>query len=116
MAFWSRAGKRNEHAPTYTRNKVTLFSDETPELSRSITMSLDASGALKLEGQDVGPRVKEMLGDSDYEFALSLTPENAGALCFALLQEKLSGRVDAVDALRELCKENGIESEFWNWM
>jgi hypothetical protein len=47
---------------------VSLIKSDSKEISISLTATINSDGALVLEGQDLGPRVKAYWGDSDYEY------------------------------------------------
>jgi hypothetical protein len=78
---------------------------------RSIIATLEADGTLKLGAQDMGPLVKEVWGDSDYEFWCRIPAEAAGRLAYALLRKLYANREQAVDELRALCAAENIPHE-----
>jgi hypothetical protein len=78
---------------------------------RSIRVTLDADGALTLDAQDMGPLVKEVWGDSDYEFWCRIPPEAAAKLAYALLKKLYANREHAVDELRKLVAAENIPHE-----
>ena len=78
---------------------------------RSIIATLEADGTLMLDAQDMGPLVKEVWGDSDYEFWCSIPAEAAGRLAYALLRKLYANREQAVDELRALCAAENIPHE-----
>jgi hypothetical protein len=61
----------------------------------------------------MGTRVKEVWGDSDYEFWVDVPATALRKLAFALLREKYTGQDKAVDEFRAFCKREDIEHE-WN--
>jgi hypothetical protein len=75
---------------------------------RSIIATLEADGTLMLDAQDMGPLVKEVWGDSDYEFWCRIPAEAAGRLAYALLRKFYANREQAVDELRALCAAENI--------
>lgn len=76
---------------------------------RSVRLSVDADGSVNLETQDMGTLVKEIWGDSDYEFWIDVPATALPKLAFALLREKYAGRDKAVDEFRVFCKRENIE-------
>lgn len=82
---------------------------------RSVRLSIEDGGTIKMEAQDIGPRVSQIWGDSDYEFWVNVAPAALPKLAFELLREKFADRLDAVDAFRDWCKTHGVEHEFGNW-
>jgi len=83
---------------------------------RSVRLSLEDDGAIKMDAQDIGPNVTRIWGDDDYEFWVRVAPTSLHKLAFELLREKFAGRLDAVDAFRDWCKEHGVEHEFDSWI
>ena len=77
-------------------------------------------GALTIEGQDLGPFVKEVWGDSDYEYWYSFDAESTAALIKAMGGEKdpqgeLRRRFSGEDGCRKLrcfCELNRITFQF----
>lgn len=78
---------------------------------RSIIVTLEADGTLMLDAQDMGALVKEVWGDSDYEFWCRIPPEGAAKLAYVLLRELYANREQAVDELRALCAAENIPHE-----
>jgi hypothetical protein len=80
---------------------------------RSVRLSIDADGSVRLDAQDMGARVEEVWGDSDYEFQVDVPATALRKLVFALLREKYASRDGAVDEFAAFCKRENIEHE-WN--
>src|SRR5208282_2433016 len=76
---------------------------------RSVRLSVDADGSVKLDTQDMGKLVQEIWGDSDYEFWIDVPATALPKLVFALLREKYAGRDKAVDEFRVFCERETIE-------
>jgi len=70
---------------------------------RSVYLSLEDDGTIKMDAQDIGPTVTEHWGDYDYEFWVRVPPASVPKLAFELLREKFSGQLGAVDAFRNWC-------------
>jgi len=83
--------------------------------SRSIRLRTETDGALVMDAQDMGPLVKEIFDDSDYEFWVRVGRDAMARLAFELLKDKYAGRADAVDDLRAYCTARGIAHEFETW-
>jgi hypothetical protein len=83
---------------------------------RSVRLSVNADGSIKLDTQDMGTIVKEIWGDSDYEFWVDVPASALHKLVFALLREKYTGRDKAVDEFRAFCKQEEIEHEWDSWV
>ena len=82
---------------------------------RRVDLMLKGDGAIVLEGQDMGPAVEAVWGDTDYEYRVRVAPPALPKLAFALLAEKFAGRLDAVTAFRDWCRTHGVEHEFGNY-
>jgi hypothetical protein len=83
---------------------------------RSVRLTLEDDGAIKMDAQDMGPTVTRIWGDSDYEFWVHIAPAALPKLAFELLHEKFAGQLGAVDAFRDWCEAHGIEHEFGSWV
>src|ERR1700686_3042958 len=79
---------------------------------RSVYLSINADGSVRLDAQDMGTHVKEVWGDSGYEFWVDVPATALRKLVFPLLREKYSGRDGAVDEFRAFCKREDIEHEW----
>ncbi len=93
---------------------VELARREGTEYSR-IDLRLKDDGVIYLEGQDIGPIVKQVFNDSDYEYWVRVEPQALPKLAFELLREKFAGRLDAVEAFRDWCRAHNVEHEFGNY-
>ncbi len=82
---------------------------------RSVNLSIDADGSIRLQAQDMGKLVEEIWGDSDYEFWVHVPPAEIRKLAFALLRQKYAGREGAVDEFRSFCKREAIEHEWGSY-
>ena len=83
---------------------------------RSVRLTLEDDGAIKMDAQDIGPTVARIWGDDDYEFWVRVPPASLPKLAFELLREKFSGQLGAVDAFRDWCTTHGVEHEFDSWV
>ena len=81
-------------------------------------------GELTLSGQDLGPYVEEIWGDSDYEYWYHLDKENTEKLLEAIggiddpkaaLLREFRGE-GGCRALQEFCNENGIKYGFSSYV
>ncbi len=82
---------------------------------RRVDLMLKDDGTIVLEGQDMGPTVEEVWGDTDYEYWVRVAPPSLPKLAFELLREKFAGRLDAVQAFRDWCLAHGVEHKFGNY-
>lgn len=75
--------------------KTRLFHSESPGITIDIVAFIDgATGDLVIEGYDIGPRVEELWGDSDYEYWLRVAEADRSAL----LKSLSPGRKDCLDS------------------
>jgi len=72
-------------------------------------------GTLDLSGQDMGPMVRRLQGDADYEYGIRIAPADLPKLAFALIAEHYKGDLSAVQKVRELAERHEIEPNFWTW-
>jgi hypothetical protein len=83
---------------------------------RSVRLSVEDDGAIKMDAQDIGPNVTRIWGDDDYEFWVRVPSASLPKLAFELLREKFSGQVGAVDAFRDWCRTHDVQHEFDSWI
>lgn len=98
------------------------MSQETTEIARrdgtefrSVCLTIEQDGSVKLETQDIGPMVEKIWNDSDYEFWVRIKPASLPKLAFELLREKFAGQLNAVDAFRDWCNAHEVGHEFDSW-
>jgi hypothetical protein len=82
---------------------------------RRVDLMLKDDGSIVLEGQDMGPAVEQVWGDTDYEYWVRVAPPALPKLAFELLAEKFAGQLDAVQAFRDWCRTRAVEHEFGNY-
>ena len=58
---------------------------------RSVRVSVNTDGSVRLDAQDMGAQVEEVWGDCDYEFWVDVPATALRKLAFALLREKYAG-------------------------
>ena len=97
-------------------NSLTIARLERPDITISIHAQLSADGGLRLEGDDVGQRVQEIWGDSDYEYWVDVPASEIGRLLLLLLKDKYDGDTEAVSKFKTFCESNGIAHSFFNWV
>ncbi len=96
-------------------NHVTEIARQDGTEFRSVRLTLEDDGAIKMDAQDMGPKVIQVWGDSEYEFWVHVPLTSVSKLAFELLREKFAGQLGAVDAFRNWCKAHAIEHEFGSW-
>lgn len=89
--------------------------EEGQELTTISCRFLD-NGALKIDGQDIGPSVEKLQGDSDYEYWMEISAEDVKRLVPIILKEAFNATKRLTfERIRDLCRENGIECNFAVW-
>ena len=98
--------------------------------SDDITISIDAyfdGEVLVIDGYDIGPRVKEYWGDSDYEYMTRIPATGVNFLYDhfhveqgnrTALLESLANRYNTsfcYSEIRRLLEDNGIKDEGFTW-
>jgi hypothetical protein len=83
---------------------------------RSIRLTVNVDGSVKLDAQDMGATVESIWGDDDYEFWVDVPASALHKLVFALIREKCSGREEAVDEFKVFCEKEEIEHKWDNWV
>ncbi|MBL6938692.1 MAG: hypothetical protein ISS15_09850 [Alphaproteobacteria bacterium] len=94
---------------------IEIAREKHGEDSRSVRLSIEASGAVLVDAQDLGRLVEATFGDGDYEFWVRVKPDALARLAFELLKDKYGGRADAVDDLRRYCEARGVAHDFETW-
>jgi len=97
-------------------DSIAIARQESSDITISIDAHINSDGGLRLEGNDVGNRVKELLGDSDYEYLIDVPASEIGRLLLLLLKEKYDGDTEAVSKFKTFCESNGIAHSFFNWV
>ena len=82
---------------------------------RSIILARMPDGTLDLSAQDMGPTVRALYDDGDYEFGIRIAPEDLARFAFALIRAHYQGDLDAVAKLRTLADSEGIPAHFWSY-
>jgi len=99
--------------------------------SEDIRVSIEArweGDSLIIDGYDIGKRVKQYWGDSDYEYSVSVPPRGVAQLCeiFGVTSENKKGILDALafryhsnsaySDIVKLLDENKIRYEGFSWI
>ncbi len=88
--------------------KVTLFESESPDIKISIRMYFNKKDQLYFDGYDIGKRVNEAWGDSDYEYTYTIEPEEVKK--FYKLFKLTAG--DRLNLLYEFKKRFGVNEAY----
>ena len=73
---------------------MTPVKKDTDEISILLTAEVNSDGELVLSGQDLGPRVKELSGDMDYEYWMTVSPDRKLAALLQLLRDAFPNLLD----------------------
>lgn len=93
---------------------VELYRQEGSNF-RSVRVRIEGD-ELILDTQDMGEVTESVWGDADYEFWTSVRREHWGDLLVALVVEYMSGRPDATDRLRDICREHDVPHVWDSWV
>jgi hypothetical protein len=95
-------------------SRVTLYHYEVPEIKITIEAYFKDEW-LMVEGYDIGKRVEELLGDSDYEYVTGVDQEELKKL-YPLMT--IAGRFNTNSCYSEyqaFLNNNGIKAEAFSW-
>ncbi len=91
-----------------------LLAELTGEEQSTIYLRLTAHG-LGVDGQDLGPSVRRIWDDGDYEYGIRVANADLPRLAFALIARHYRGNLQAVSELKRLATEHGIAANFWTY-
>jgi len=106
--------------------KVVLYQYDSPEIKIIIETYFNGED-LEVEGYDIGKRVEECWGDSDYEYSVTVHKEEVWKLypLMAVAENDKEGLLKAIAArfntnyayseFRDFIEKNGIASEGFSW-
>lgn len=106
--------------------KITLYQLKTPDLTVIIEAYFE-NEKLVIEGYDIGKKVSDWFGDSDYEYSVTIRPEEVRKI-YTLIQVKEGNKEELLRAIadkyntsfcysefRNFRDENGIKYESFSW-
>jgi len=96
------------------KNSITLFHLKNEEIKIDIIARFEGTDLI-IDGYDIGPRVKEALGDSDYEYMMTIPAASVGRL-YGLLDVKAADRKGMLKALAERFNGNKCFSEIGDFL
>lgn len=91
--------------------ELILYSHKSPEMTSTLTAKIKENGDLVLEGYDLGKRARELFGDSDYEYWLTIPAQYKDTVLLWLIKERFETSSDFMTWL----KDKGIPFEFLTW-
>jgi hypothetical protein len=84
------------------------------------TIHIDAEitdeGDLLFSGQDLGQAPRELWGDSDYEYWLTIMAPNKDQVLLALIEKLYSGNPSLISELKDYLESKGIPCEFHSYV
>jgi hypothetical protein len=95
--------------------RVSLYRQQG-ETTIHIEARITETGAVEVSGQDVGKAPQELWGDDDYEYWVTVAPEQKDRLLLALLEALYRDNPHAVVDLKELLTKNDIPYIFDSWV
>ncbi len=105
-------------------DRVELRNESNPPEYRRLWAKIDESGALEIEGEDVGPGTAPVSDTGDYEYAKTFGPEMIPRLLELLGAPPDSDVISVLSLhwtgdrsyeLERRINESGIPFEFWCW-
>jgi hypothetical protein len=92
-------------------HRVTIY-DRTSEGDRNILKAVvTVAGDLELQGQDIGPGVERIFGDSDYEYWHKVTAEHVPLVLLQLIKDRFKTHAEFAAWL----EQKGIPSELTSY-
>jgi hypothetical protein len=91
-------------------SKVILYHYESPDIKITTEAYFD-SEKLIIEGYDIGKRVEEVWGDSDYEYMTTISPEELKKL-YPLMNVLPGDKDGLLNAIADKYNTNSCYSEF----
>ena len=73
-----------------------------------IDASIDEAGNLVFSGQDIGEAPQKYVGDSDYEYWLTVGADKKDLFLLSLLQELFENDIRVMSKVREILEAKGI--------
>lgn len=95
-----------------TPNSILIRDERTRDGgSDALKAEIKDDGALLFEGYWSGPSVKATMGDSDYEYWITVPPEEKDGLLLQLLKDRFAQSVE----LKSWLEQRGIRFEFFSY-
>ena len=102
-----------KHIGTETNILYLVFQGKAP----SITSRQLNEGDLVFEGQDLGPIVEEMFGDSDYEYNYYIKKSDVDYFVACMMKECFEkGIFETGGQLRQWMEKHQIPFTSWDWV
>jgi len=95
--------------------KVTLFYLETPDIKISIEIYFNEKNQLFFDGYDIGKTVKEVWGDSDYEYTYTIEPDEVIKF-YQIFNLRIGDKSGLLEAIKERFSVNEAYTLFGEFM
>lgn len=108
-------------------DKVTLYKFKDSGISITIEAYFNEKGDLVVEGYDIGAKVEDAWGDSDYEYVTTIPRQELEKL-YTLMKVQYGSQEELLQAIakkynsntcysefNDLLSSNGINSEGFSW-
>jgi len=96
------------------KDSITLFYSKSEDIKIDIVARFEGNDLI-IDGYDIGPRVTEALGDSDYEYIMTI-PAASVSLLYGLLDAKAGQRKGLLKALALRFHGNKCFSEIGDFL
>lgn len=94
--------------------KVNLFTLNQPDIKVTVDAYFE-NEEFVVEGYDIGSNVKELLGDSDYEYIVKV-PKNEVPKMFKLLKVEDENEEVLLKEIQKMFSGNDAYSKFRDWL
>ena len=95
-------------------HKKRLFTIKRKDIKVTIDLGFDGEN-LKLDGYDVGKMVSEIVGDSDYEYSITIISENLPKL-YEINKVEFGNKKELINALSVFLSDNKAYSLFHDYL
>ena len=96
-------------------DRILLFSLKTNDIKVTVEVYFDGTGNLVIDGYDIGKKVEDYWGDSDYEYTSTIGPDEVQKL-YALFQLKDGSQQELLLALQARFNTNTCYSELQSFL
>ena len=95
-------------------HKKRLYTIDRKDIKVTIDLGFDGEN-LKLDGYDIGKMVKEIFGDSDYEYSITINSENLPKL-YEINKVEFGNKKKLIIALSVFLSDNKAYSLFHDYL
>lgn len=95
--------------------RITLYEFESPDIKISMEVYFNEKDELIFDGYDIGKRVSELMGDSDYEYKYTIRKEEVKKLA-NFFNIDINDKMAFLKAIKTRFNENDAYSKFGAFM